>query len=232
MLVSRVTASDTERAFGHVEEMLDCFGVITREVAIHCGVPGAMSGVYPVLRAMEDAGDLLRGRFVEGLGPAQFCTRKTLGVLRHCEDRGQLCVVSADDPVWIWGDVVAWPPIAWEAAGSKADLGSVPLSLRPKKVRDSLLAVKDGKPLVLAAPKLKNLIAFTEDEDDLLTALEAIIAYTSERLRAQGSMGARTKIVIEKLNGVPVLDTLLAQKATQLGLVPLPDGLRLYLNLF
>ena len=35
-------------------------------------IPGGFAGVYPVLKAMEDAGRCRRGYFVDGLGGAQF----------------------------------------------------------------------------------------------------------------------------------------------------------------
>ena len=35
-------------------------------------MPGGFAAIYPVLRAMEDAGQCRRGYFVEGLGAAQF----------------------------------------------------------------------------------------------------------------------------------------------------------------
>lgn len=41
----------------------------------------------PLLRRMEDTGALLRGRFVEGLGPVQFAERETVEVLRSLAER-------------------------------------------------------------------------------------------------------------------------------------------------
>ena len=46
--------------------------MVTREAALAEGTPGGYAGVYPVLRAMEEAGTVRRGYFVAGLGAAQF----------------------------------------------------------------------------------------------------------------------------------------------------------------
>ena len=52
--------------------LLERYGVLTREAVAAEGVPGGFSAVYPILRALEDAGRVRRGYFVEGLGAAQF----------------------------------------------------------------------------------------------------------------------------------------------------------------
>jgi ATP-dependent Lhr-like helicase len=47
-------------------------GVLTREAVAAENVPGGFSALYPALRAMDDAGQVRRGYFVEGLGATQF----------------------------------------------------------------------------------------------------------------------------------------------------------------
>ena len=46
------------------------------------GIVGGFSGIYPVLRALEDAGRIRRGYFVDGLGAAQFALAGALDRLR------------------------------------------------------------------------------------------------------------------------------------------------------
>lgn len=74
--------SSTVQALALVESLLDRYGVVTRDIALAAGVPGGLSTLYPVLKAMEEAGDLARGMFVEGMGPAQFAQRETVEALR------------------------------------------------------------------------------------------------------------------------------------------------------
>lgn len=81
-LVAPSSENDTVRAIALVDSLLDRYGVLTRDIALVAGVPGGLGSLMPVLRSMEDAGDLLRGMFVEGLGPAQFAARETVDALR------------------------------------------------------------------------------------------------------------------------------------------------------
>ena len=62
--------------------MLERHGVLTREAVASEGLEGGFSAVYPVLRALEDAGRIRRGYFVDGLGAAQFALAGALDRLR------------------------------------------------------------------------------------------------------------------------------------------------------
>ena len=46
--------------------------MLTRGAVAAERIAGGFAAVYPVLRAMEEAGQARRGYFVEGLGGAQF----------------------------------------------------------------------------------------------------------------------------------------------------------------
>lgn len=85
-LLVPVEESDAVRGIALVDSMLDRYGVLSRDVAALSGVPGGMAALFPVLRSMEDAGELLRGVFVEGFGPAQFAARETVDLLRTYAD--------------------------------------------------------------------------------------------------------------------------------------------------
>lgn len=250
MSLASTFESDTSRALGLVEGLLDCYGIATRDIALHAGVPGALTGIYPVLKAMEGSGDLLRGAFVRDMGPAQFCERETLERIRAIAkqsdsgnassdptksataDSGQLVVLAADDPAWLYGDGVPWPAVAFEAAGDSPALDVARLTVRPRRAPDSLLVIHNGTPALLATAKLKHLIAFTADDALLHRSVHAVIAHTERTLKRQGSQGARTKIQVETLNAVPVNDTPLATALQDLGLIWTPEGMRLYVNPF
>src|SRR5690242_7511616 len=62
----------TRRSHAVAQALFDRHGIVTRGSVVAERVPGAFSAVYPVLRAMEEAGQCRRGYFVEGLGAAQF----------------------------------------------------------------------------------------------------------------------------------------------------------------
>jgi ATP-dependent helicase Lhr and Lhr-like helicase len=62
----------TRRLHAVAQALLDRHGIVTRGTVVAERVPGGFGAVYPVLRAMEEAGQCRRGYFVEGLGAAQF----------------------------------------------------------------------------------------------------------------------------------------------------------------
>ena len=66
--------------------MLERHGVLTREAVAAEGLDGGFSAVYPVLRALEEAGRIRRGYFVDGLGAAQFALAGALDRLRAARD--------------------------------------------------------------------------------------------------------------------------------------------------
>ncbi|MEQ3363152.1 DNA glycosylase AlkZ-like family protein [Raoultibacter massiliensis] len=131
-LVSPSDENDTVRAIALVDSLLDRYGVLTRDIALAAGVSGGLGSLMPVLRSMEDAGDLLRGMFVEGLGPAQFAARETVDALRAyagnddpgADRRTAMAVLAADDPASLFGAGIAWPPVGgFSGADAKAVAG-------------------------------------------------------------------------------------------------------------
>ena len=72
---------------------------------------GGFASVYPVLRAMEEAGRARRGYFVAGLGAAQFALPGAVDRLRAVRDDGPdaVHVLAATDPAQPYGAALAWP---------------------------------------------------------------------------------------------------------------------------
>ena len=69
---SREDVDPTVRAHALALTLLERHGVLTRGAVAAERITGGFAAVYPVLRAMEEAGQARRGYFVEGLGGAQF----------------------------------------------------------------------------------------------------------------------------------------------------------------
>jgi ATP-dependent helicase Lhr and Lhr-like helicase len=65
-------ADPTRRLHALANVLLDRHGILVRGAAAAERLPGGFGALYPVLRAMEEAGQCRRGYFVEGLGAAQF----------------------------------------------------------------------------------------------------------------------------------------------------------------
>ena len=85
----RARGDATERLHAQSLALLERHGVLTREAVASEGIDGGFSGVYPVLRAMEEAGRIRRGYFVDGLGAAQFALAGALDRLRADRDRAE-----------------------------------------------------------------------------------------------------------------------------------------------
>src|SRR4029078_944237 len=60
-LVPQSTATPTERANALAQQLLARYGVVVREAAAVESLPGGFSAVYPIFKALEDTGRVLRG---------------------------------------------------------------------------------------------------------------------------------------------------------------------------
>src|SRR5581483_12015224 len=127
--------------------LLERHGVLTREAVRGEGVPGGFSAVYPVLRAMEEAGRVRRGYFVAGLGGAQFALPGAVDRLRaaragaspepgaweeNADAPATVVVLAATDPAQPYGAALPWPDTAGGArAGRNAGAHGVLVDGRP-----------------------------------------------------------------------------------------------------
>ena len=106
-------------AAAKARQLLERYGVLTREAALGEGSEGGFAGVYPVLKALEDRGELRRGYFVSGLGAAQFALPGAVDRLRAArepDEKVRNIVLAATDPAQPYGAALPWP----ESAGRPA----------------------------------------------------------------------------------------------------------------
>ncbi len=108
----------TERVHAQALALLERHGVLTREAVAGEAVDGGFSAVYPVLRALEEAGRIRRGYFVDGLGAAQFALPGAVDRLRALRDQpgeaagdhGRVVhLLAAADPANPYGAALPWP---------------------------------------------------------------------------------------------------------------------------
>ncbi|MDJ0925621.1 MAG: DEAD/DEAH box helicase [Acidimicrobiia bacterium] len=97
-----------QKAKAMAEQLLERHGVVTRPAVLSEGIAGGFAGLYPVLAAMEDAGTVRRGYFVESLGGAQFGLPGAIDRLRANSETGVL-VLAAADPANPYGATLVWP---------------------------------------------------------------------------------------------------------------------------
>ena len=195
--------SPTERLHACAGLLLKRHGVLTRAAALAEGVPGGFAAIYPVLRAMEEAGRVKRGYFVEGLGGAQFALAGAVDRLRsEREGRDVALALSAVDPANAYGVTVPWPR---SPAGAR--MGRVP-----------------GAYVILEGGRLG--LYLERGGRSLLTAGEV----TPAQLLALASVARRglRKLEIERVDGEPVGGSSLEQMLRQAGFVASPRGLVLW----
>jgi ATP-dependent Lhr-like helicase len=149
--------SSTEVAHASALQLLERNGVLTREAAIAEGVEGGFAGVYPVLKALEERGQVRRGYFVAGLGATQFALPGAVDRLRAQRDASETpkaVVLAATDPAQVYGASLPWP----ESSG------------RPARAAGSMVMLVDGSAVAYLDRGGRSLITFPGALDDDLWA--------------------------------------------------------------
>jgi ATP-dependent Lhr-like helicase len=208
-LVAPALASPTptERAAALAAQLLDRYGVLTREAVGAEGARGGFSSVYPVLNAMESAAKVQRGYFVEGLGAAQFATAGAAAHLRkeRPESRaGELLVLAATDPANAFGAALPWPATR---------------EGNPRREAGARVVIWRGHLLGWLSPSSQSLIGFAledEVEDDAAAALaDALVTLA----------GGRAGLLLATIDGEDARRAPLAALLTARGFTPGARGL-------
>ncbi|WP_170200579.1 ATP-dependent helicase [Prauserella endophytica] len=206
-------ADPTRRTHARTESFLERHGVLTRGALDTERVTGGFSGIYKVLRGMEDSGQVIRGYVVEGLGAAQFAARGAVDRLRALSDAGGprapqgAVVLAAADPAQPYGAALPWP---------------VPLGAtkhRPARKAGALTVLVDGVPALYVERGGRSLLSFTEDGPVLRTAAHALSTAVRE-----GWLG---QLQVQRADGEEALTSELADVLREAGFRATPKGLRL-----
>jgi len=174
--------------------LLDRYGVVARDAARAEALPGGFGAVYRTLAAMEEAGRVRRGYFVEGLAGAQFAAPGAVDRLRGFDeeapadgfDASHVMALPACDPANPWGALLPWPESA----------------VQPRRVAGAWVLTAGGRPVLYVSPGLRHLVTFVSHD----AAGRRLIALCLVGLRGLGA-GGRRLATIEKLNGEPVADS-------------------------
>ncbi|MEQ8842932.1 MAG: crosslink repair DNA glycosylase YcaQ family protein [Acidimicrobiales bacterium] len=185
----------TEMAHARAHQLLDRYGVLTREAALGEGHEGGFAGVYPLLKALEERGEVRRGYFVAGLGAAQFALPGAVDRLRSArepEPDTETIVLAATDPAQPYGAALAWP----ETEG------------RPVRAAGAHVVLHQGRPLVELERGGRSLITFpgADDGPPWIAALQDLVK--DGRLR---------KLEIGKVDGKPIRETAWAARLESAG---------------
>jgi len=182
-------AHPTEAAHAQALQMVERYGVVTREAVLAEGLAGGFTNVYGVLKVLEERGQVRRGYFVDGLGAAQFAVpgavdrlraaRETPDPLLHPGDVPDPIVLATTDPAQPFGGALDWP----DTAG------------RPARNVSSLTVLRAGRPLVWFDKRGHHLVTFPDALIDT--------SWTTA-LQMQVSDGRMKSLEIRKVNGASV----------------------------
>lgn len=174
----------TERLHALATVLLDRHGVLTRAVAPAEGVTREYPGVYRVLAALEQSGDVRRGYFVEHLGGSQFAIPGAVDALRDDARSGSrdALLLAATDPANPYGAALAWPdPTGGHRAGRKAG---------------AVVVLVGGVLTWYLERGGRTVLTFTTDTDTLAAGADAI----ASAARA-GTLGRMT---VQRVDGIEV----------------------------
>lgn len=231
--LSSASAGDEERAIAEVESLLDRYGVVSRDLALAFSGAGRLGPLMPVLRRMEETGVVLRGGFIEGLGPVQFAERESVDRLRSLShDPGGAAatpaVLDLKDPACLVGRGVPWPePVLPAGLSEPSGVHGEETSGPPVRRQGASVVVLGGAPVLYASENLKVLISYTSEREDLVRALTALAADRQRMFTRQGTAAIRRRTVVESLNGVTALEPTVSDLLRQAGFVRDPRGMRL-----
>ena len=208
-LLPSAETDSTTLAAARAEVLLDRYGVVTRGSVTNEEVTGGFAGAYRVFAAFEDAGQVRRGYFVEGLGAAQFGDRHAVDLLRDAAALPGALVLAATDAANPFGAALPWPP--------RPDGGKH----QPGRKAGALVVLVDGDLVLYVERGGRTLLAFTDEPEGLAQAAQALA-----RAVHDGVLG---KLTVAKIDGADVLgsDHPLAGALSEAGFRLTPQGLRL-----
>ena len=192
--------SSTEHLHAMAGVLLQRYGVLTREAALGESISGGFVSLYPVLRAMEEAGKIRRGYFIDGLGGLQFALPGAVDRLRGARDEeSKVVALAATDPASPYGTTIAWP------------------------VRESRMARAAGAYVVLDGGELR--LYLERGGRSLLTVGEVQLAH----LRALAGIAARVgKLEIQSIDGDVIKGSRLEGTLREAGFGTTPKGVVLW----
>lgn len=206
--MSAKTPTTTERQMAIAMQLIERYGVLTRDMLTREEVVGGFSGIYPVLKAMEEAGRIRRGYFVAGLGAAQFAApgaEDRLRSYRNPEPEGKPIVLAATDPANPWGSSLSWPMTTE--------------GMRPRREANARIIQLNGRLLAYIGRTGESVTTWLSDHEAKGDSTVTVIA---ETLAAQAAPGR--SMLISKVDGQPPAESQIASALLDAGFVATSKG--------
>jgi ATP-dependent helicase Lhr and Lhr-like helicase len=194
----------TERLAARARQLLDRYGILTREAVQAEGIAGGFSAVYPVLRSLEEAGHIRRGYFVSGRGALQFALAGAVDRLRSLRvptEKVQSTFLAAADPANPYGAALPWPD---------REEGR-----RPARAAGAIVILVDGALAAWMGRAERQLLTFFDQVAE--REPHEVAAEVAWVLAAQVGPGGRRAIFIKEVDGHPAQETLMAAALAEAG---------------
>ncbi|HEX8408819.1 MAG TPA: DEAD/DEAH box helicase [Thermoanaerobaculia bacterium] len=214
-LIPASNVNETQRATALAQQLLSRYGVVTREAPALENVFGGFSAVYPVLKAMEDAGRIRRGYFVAGLGATQFASGGAIDLLRGLRDEPETpetVMLAATDPANPYGAIVKWP---------ESDVGSTRTLSR--SVGAEVILV-NGLMACYVSRGEKSFYVFLPEDEPVRSMVGREIA---KALASLVESGSRRALLISEVNEEQATKSPLAPFLAEKGFVATAMGMQL-----
>ena len=177
--------SGTEVLTSKANQLLERYGIITREMALAEGTAGGFAGVYKVLKELEDRGHVRRGYFIEGLGAAQFGLAGAVDRLRdhkpaeaESQADSEVVTLAAVDPAQPYGAAISWPQVEG----------------RPSRSAGAYMILADGEPLCYLERGGKSIVVFDRGRQD---------SRWMDELKALVNSGRASRLEVRTINSKP-----------------------------
>jgi ATP-dependent Lhr-like helicase len=219
--------SETEASHALALQLLNRYGILTREAVAAENIPGGFSAVYDVLKALEESGRIRRGYFVAGLGATQFALPSAVDLLRQLRteppaEKPEFVQLAASDPANPYGSVLRWPDLPV----MDDDAESAPRVLTRAAYAEVIL--RNGQLVAWLRRNNPNLLVFLPaDEPERSQAASGLAHFLSVRGQERMRAGSHQGVLITTINGQPVAASPMTRFLMDAGFHPGPLGLHL-----
>jgi ATP-dependent helicase Lhr and Lhr-like helicase len=201
----------TARQTAVTEQLVRRYGVLVRPAVGRELVEGGFSALYPILRAMEEAGRVRRGYFVAGMGGAQFASPGTDETLRRAPrmvepHEDNVIVLGASDPANAYGSILRWPASPLE-------------SLQLQRGGGARVFLLDGELIGYLGRAGNHLVTFAPEDPSDEPLWHEKLARALAKIAKRGA-----PVLISQINGQPPSASPLAPVFARHGFTPTTRG--------
>jgi ATP-dependent Lhr-like helicase len=221
-------AQQTEWSHAVAHQLLQRYGIVSRESIGQENLPGGFSAVYDVLKALEESGRIRRGYFVAGLGATQFALPAAVDMLRSLRsqpepEKPEMVSIAATDPANPYGSILRWPKVETDESNAS--------ELSPRSLARTVGAsviLRNGQLIAYLRRSQPNLQAFfPAEEPDRSNAACDLAIFLAAQVQAELRHDEARRhggLLISSINGQPIHEHWFARFLADAGFSPAPLG--------